>query len=108
MNLQIIKGMDGQDEYVLLPVGVYQVLREQIEGEMLEWEIQKGQEGEYEPFNPADFVQNPVALARMQAGIKQIELARRMNVSQAYVSKLEQAETVSASVIGRVMEALAE
>ena len=31
MNLQVIKGVDGKDEYVLLPVGIYESLREQIE-----------------------------------------------------------------------------
>ena len=108
MNLQVIKGIDGQDEYVLLPVGVYEALRGRIEAELSELEIHKGQEEEYEPFDPADFVQNPVALARMKAGVKQVELARRMDVSQAYVSKLEHSETVSATALKRVQNALKE
>jgi hypothetical protein len=106
MNLQIIKGTDGQDEYVLLPVGVYESLREQIEDELSVLDIQTGQEEEYEPFNPADFVQNPVALARMKAGVKQVDLASKMDVSQAYVSKLEHAQTVSKTALERVIEAL--
>ena len=60
----------------------------------------------YEPFDPADFVQNPVALARMRAGVKQVELAKRMDVSQAYVSKLEHADTISEKALKRVQEAL--
>ncbi|MBF0459789.1 MAG: helix-turn-helix transcriptional regulator [Magnetococcales bacterium] len=106
MNLQIIKDTDGQDEYVLLPVGVYRALRQQIEEELSDLALQKGQEGDYEPFDPADFVQNPVALARIKAGIKQVELARRMNVSQAYLSKLEHAATVSAGQVKRVMDSI--
>lgn len=67
-----------------------------------------GQEEDYEPFDPADFVKNPVALARMKAGVKQVELARRMDVSQAYVSKLEHLETVPESALKRVQNALKE
>ena len=106
MNLQVIKGMDGQDEYVLLPVGVYEALRETIEEALAKWDIPKGQEEEYDPFDPADFVQNPVALARMRAGVKHVELARRMDVSQAYVSKLEHSESVSESALKRIVDAL--
>lgn len=30
MSLQIIKSIDGKDEYILLPIGIYNALREQI------------------------------------------------------------------------------
>ncbi|MBF0382191.1 MAG: helix-turn-helix transcriptional regulator [Magnetococcales bacterium] len=106
MNLQIIKGTDGRDEYVLLPVGVYEALREQIEDELSILDIHKGQDEDYEPFDPSDFVQNPVALARMKAGVKQVDLARKMDVSQAYISKLEHAQTVSESALKLVLDAL--
>lgn len=106
MSLQIIKGVNGQDEYVLLPVGVYESLREQIEDELSVLDLSKGQEEEFVPFDPADFVQNPIALARMKAGIKQADLARKMEVSQAYIRKLEHAETVSESAMNRVLDAL--
>ncbi|MBF0135558.1 MAG: hypothetical protein HQL65_04905 [Magnetococcales bacterium] len=68
MNLQIIKGLDGKDEYVLLPIEVFKALRDQIEDEVLGFNIQNNQEDAYEPFIPEDYVQNPVALARMKAG----------------------------------------
>lgn len=58
------------------------------------------------PFDPADYVSNPVALARMRAGVKQVELARRMGVSQAYVSKLEGAKRVSKEALAKALEAL--
>ena len=106
MNLQIIKGMDGKEEYVLLPVQVFKALQEQIEDELIGLGIEAGQQEEYDPFDPADYVQNPIALARMKAGIKQIDLANRMGVSQAYISKLEHAEVVSDNNLNRVRKAL--
>ncbi|MBF0423836.1 MAG: helix-turn-helix transcriptional regulator [Magnetococcales bacterium] len=106
MNVQIIKGLDGRDEYVLLPVSIYYVLRDQIEEELSGLDIMSYQQDAYEPFDPADFVQNPIALARMKAGIKQVELARRMNVSQAYISKLEHSDTVSEQIMKRIQGVL--
>lgn len=106
MNLQIIRGMNGKEEYVLLPVEVYKILQEQIEEELIGLGIEAGQAEDYESFNPADYVQNPVALARMKVGIKQVELARRMGVSQAYISKLEHTEEVTENMLKRVHDAL--
>ncbi|MBF0436992.1 MAG: helix-turn-helix transcriptional regulator [Magnetococcales bacterium] len=42
----------------------------------------------------------------MKAGIKQVELARRMNVSQAYISKLEHSDTVSEQIMKRIQGVL--
>ena len=41
---------------------------------------------DYAPFDPADYVDNPIALARIKAGIAQAELAKRMKVTQAYAT----------------------
>ena len=78
MTLQTIKSIDGKDEYVLLPVTVYKALKEEIEDEMtgLEAATEKGEE--YVPFVLDDYVDNPVALARMKAHITQKELAQRL------------------------------
>lgn len=103
MNLQIIKSIDGKDEYVLLPIGIYQALHNQIE-ERLASMIEKN---DYVPFQPEDYVDNPVVLARIQAGITQKELAKHMKVSQAYISKLEQQESISAKTLNKVNRALA-
>lgn len=108
MNVQVIKDRMGRDEYVLLPVRVYEALREEI-GEQLEaLELLADAHGEeaFTPFDPADFVKNPVALARMRAGIKQVELARRLGVTQSYLSKLESAKRVSKEAMEKVMAAL--
>jgi len=46
-------------------------------------------------FQLHEYVKNPVALWRMSEGITQEELAKRMGVSQAYISKLESKTVVS-------------
>ena len=101
MNLQTIKSMDGQVEYVLLPVAAYQALRHQITEQLKQKENE-----DYEVFDPADYIDNPVALARLQMGITQEELARLMNVTQAYISKIENQEKVTAKMIKKVQLAL--
>ncbi len=62
MNLQTIKSMDGKVEYVLLPIAAYQALRHQITEQL----NQANEDQEYEIFDPADYIDNPVALARIQ------------------------------------------
>ena len=104
MNLQTIKSMDGKVEYVLLPIATYQALRHQINQQLK----QANQEQEYEVFNPSDYIDNPVALARIQANITQEELARLMNVTQAYVSKIENQEKVTAKIMQKVIKAITE
>lgn len=97
MSLQIIKSIDGKDEYVLLPVSIYNKLHEEIEGE-----LKHG----YVLFDPADYVDNPVALARIKANITQERLAQYMGVTQAYISKIEQQEKITVKVLQRVKAAL--
>jgi ribosome-binding protein aMBF1 (putative translation factor) len=63
---------------------------------------------EYVLFDPADYVDNPVALARIKAELTQEELAKKLKVSQAYVSKLENQDEVSVKVLQKVMNALAK
>lgn len=102
MNLQTIKSLDGKVEYVLLPVAAYKALRHQITEQ-----LKQTQENEdYEVFDPADYVDNPVALARIQAGLTQEELAKLMEVTQAYISKIENQEKVSVKLLNKVHEAL--
>lgn len=104
MNLQTIKSMDGKIEYVLLPVATYQALRHQITEQ-----LKHPQENEdFELFNPADYIDNPVALARIQAGITQEDLARLMSVTQAYISKIENQSKVSLNLLSKVHAALGE
>jgi DNA-binding XRE family transcriptional regulator len=82
--LQTIKSMKGQPEYVLLPIHVYEQLRQPIDS------ILSKEKENYIDFDPRDFIKNPIALRRMSAKLTQAELARQLNVSQAYISKIEQ------------------
>jgi len=93
MNLQRIKSTAGRDEYVLLPIETYQILKKQIDKVLNE---------EYEKFELEDYVKNPVALARIRAHLTQEELATYLRVSQAYISKIEGQDKVSAKFLDRV------
>ncbi|EKD71540.1 MAG: hypothetical protein ACD_46C00164G0002 [uncultured bacterium] len=102
MNLQFIKSIDGKTEYVLLPVNIYHTLRNEIEAALKK----KYSSEDYVPFELTDYVDNPVALARINAGITQETLAKRMNVTQAYISKLESQSKVTVKVLKKIKAAL--
>lgn len=100
MTLQIIKSINGQAEYVLLPIRAYEALKPQIS------KLLKDNEDEYEPFIPEDYVSNPAALLRIKSHVTQKELAKALNVSQAYISKLEAQEEVSVKALNNVKQAI--
>jgi DNA-binding XRE family transcriptional regulator len=102
MTLQTIKSIDGKDEYVLLPMSVYRALKDEIEDELAGIEAATDDNNEYIPFVLEDYVDNPIALARMKAHITQTELAERMGVTQAYISKIERQKKVTPKLIERV------
>jgi DNA-binding XRE family transcriptional regulator len=102
MSLQVIKSVDGKDEYVLLPIAVYHALRDQITDRVDQLKSKK----QFVAFEPEDYIGNPVALTRIKAGITQGELARRMNVSQAYISKIETQQTLTAKILLKVKLAI--
>lgn len=102
MSLQIIKSIDGKAEYVLLPVNIYHSLRNEIEAALME----KSDDKDYIPFELTDYIDNPVALARINAGITQETLAEHMNVTQAYISKLEAQSKVTPKVMMKVKAAI--
>lgn len=106
LNLQIIKSISGKPEFVLIPVAVYNALREQIEDEMAGLEEAADKGGDYVPFEVSDYVDNPVALARIKAGLTQKELAKRLGVSQAYVSKIERQTKVTPKLVSKVKRAI--
>lgn len=102
MILQTIKSVDGKVEYVLLPINIYNALRSQIKAQLKYAE----NEFDYEPFIPNDYIDNPIALARIEAGMTQEELAKRMRVTQAYISKIENQDKVTAKMLKKVKDAL--
>jgi DNA-binding XRE family transcriptional regulator len=106
LNLQVIKSLSGKPEFVLIPVAVYNALREEIEDEIAGLEAAAEKGGEYTPFALQDYVDKPVALARMKANVTQQELAKRLGVSQAYISKVERQEKVTPKLLAKVNGAL--
>lgn len=102
MNLQIIKSVDGRNEYVLLPFRIYSLMRDVIEDKIKAAK----HESDYAPFDPADYVDNPVALDRIKTGMTQEQLAVRMKVTQAYISKIERQEKVTVKLLSKVKTAL--
>ena len=106
LNLQIIKSVSGKPEFVLIPVAVYNVLREQIEDEVAGLEVAANKSGEYVPFALEDYVDSPVALARIKADMTQKQLAKRLGVSQAYISKVEHQTKVTPKLLAKVKAAL--
>ena len=106
LNLQIIKSITGKPEFVLIPVTVYNALREQIEDELAGLEVVAGKGGDYVPFVLQDYVDNPVALARIKANVTQKALAKRLGVTQAYISKVEHQTKVTPKLMAKVKAAV--
>lgn len=73
---------------------------------MLKKEIDKAIADEYVPFELENYVDSPIALARIRANLTQEQLAEKMGVSQAYISKLEMKSTVSAKTLNKVKKAI--
>lgn len=106
MNLQIIKSISGKPEFVLIPIAVYNALRERIKDELAGLEAAAEKGGDYVPFVLEDYVGNPVALVRMKANMTQQELAHRLGVTQAYISKVERQARVTPKLLAKVSGAI--
>jgi DNA-binding XRE family transcriptional regulator len=107
MTLQKIRSLDGKDEYVLLPISVYRTLRAEINSQIAGRKTTRSKTADYVPFELEDYVDNPIALARIRARLTQAELAKRMSVTQAYISKIEAQDRVSSKVLEKAQVALA-
>ena len=106
LNLQIIKSISGKPEFVLIPVAVYNALREQIEDEVAGLEAAADKSADHVPFELADYLESPIALARIKANVTQKELAKRLSVTQAYISKVEHQTKVTPKLLAKVKAAL--
>ncbi len=106
LNLQIIKSISGKPEFVLIPVAVYNALRDQIEDEVAGLEAAADKGGASVPFALEDYVDSPVALARIKANVTQKQLAKRLGVTQAYISKVEHQSKVTPKLLAKVKAAL--
>lgn len=103
-TLQTIKSISGVAEYVLLPMAVYRVLHKTIEREL--GRLKSSAQDDFVLFDVADYIDNPIALARVKSGVRQSELAKLLGVSQAYISKVENQDKVSPLLLNRVRQAL--
>lgn len=63
-------------------------------------------DGEISDFRFADYTNNLALIARLEAGLTQKELAEKLGVTQAYVSKLELAEKVSVKALKKIAGAI--
>ena len=86
-------------------MAVYKALKGEIDNELI-GKTRKSKDDEYVPFVLEDYVHNPVALARMKAHLTQEQMAERLGVSQAYVSKIERQDRVTPALIDRVVKAI--
>ena len=105
-NVQVINALNGAPEYVLIPVSVYNALRDAIEDELAGLEAMPQKGSELTPFKLDDYVDNPVTLARIKANVTQNQLAKRMGVTQAYISKVEGQQKVTLKLLAKVKSAL--
>lgn len=101
-KIQVIQSLDGKPEYVLVPYSVYRSLKSKIDDAL----AKQPADEDFRPFGLDEYVDNPVALARIKARLSQQELADRMGVTQAYISKIERQEKVTAKVMDKVTAAL--
>lgn len=66
------------------------------------------EDDELVPFVLSDYIQNPIRVARIEAGLTQQELAARLQVTQGYVSKIEgRGFKVTPTLLDRIRGALA-
>ncbi len=104
MSIQVIKKKKKTD-YVVIPYDEFIEYADEdlIDAAYIQEILQDPVEGEIIDFDFADHVSNPVHLARLRAGITQKELAEKMAVTQAYISKLEKSEHVTPKALKKVI-----
>jgi ribosome-binding protein aMBF1 (putative translation factor) len=57
---------------------------------------------DYISFDPANYIQNPIALARIRAPLSREELAQRLGISVFYLGKIERSTQVREKMLARV------
>jgi ribosome-binding protein aMBF1 (putative translation factor) len=102
MNFNTIEALGGQ-RFVLFPADDYARIEKDVQALLRKHvAVSRSKKVEYEPFVLTDYVRNPVALARINAGMTQVELAKRLGVSQPYIAKLEAQGRVSKEKLDQV------
>jgi hypothetical protein len=105
MSIQVIKKKRKAD-YVIIPYDEFIAYANEdlIDAAYIQDILSDPVEGEIMDFDFGDYVDNPVHLRRLKAGLTQKELAEKMGVTQAYVSKLEKSDSVSAKALKKVSD----
>jgi len=92
---------DGKPAFAVIPYAEYVALT------VNKLKQPKTKDDEYVPFVLSDYIKNPIRVARVEAGFTQAELARRLVVSQGYVSKIESENfKVTSTLLDRVTQAI--
>lgn len=107
MSIQVIKKKQKAD-YVIIPYDEFIAYANEdlIDAAYIQDVLSDPVEGQLLDFDFADYVDNPVHLKRLNAGLTQKELAEKMGVTQAYISKLEKSESVTAKTLKKVNDQL--
>lgn len=105
MSIQVIKKKQKAD-YVIIPYDEFIAYANEdlIDAAYIQDILSDPVEGEIMDFDFGDYVDNPVHLRRLKAGLTQKELAEKMGVTQAYVSKLEKSDSISAKALKKVSD----
>lgn len=91
----------GQPAFAVIPYEDYLALIARDKGSNEDDE-------ELVPFVVSDYIKNPVRAARVEAGVTQEELAKRLGVTQSYISKIEGRNyKASEKLMNRVRAAIA-
>jgi ribosome-binding protein aMBF1 (putative translation factor) len=106
MNFNTIEALGGQ-RFVLFPADDYARIEKDVQALLRKHvAVSRAKKMDYEPFVLTDYVRNPVALARINAGVTQVDLAKRLGVSQPYIAKLEAQGRVSKEKLEQVTAVL--
>ncbi len=107
MSIQVIKKKQKVD-YVIIPYDEFITYADEglIDVAYIQDVLGDPLDGEIVDFNFEDYVDNPVHLLRLKAGLTQKELAEKMDVTQAYISKLERTNPVSTKALKKVSDLL--
>ncbi|MBC8403310.1 MAG: helix-turn-helix transcriptional regulator [Candidatus Marinimicrobia bacterium] len=107
MSIQIIK-KDNKPDYLVIPYDEFRAMAREdlLDAVAAQVILSDPIDGELSDFQFADYAKNSALLARLEAGLTQKELAEKLGVTQAYVSKLELAGKVSVKALLKIKSVL--
>lgn len=92
---------NGEPAFAVIPYDEYVALTANLR------KRPKTKDDEYVPFVLSDYIKSPIRVARVEAGLTQKDLAKLLNVTQGYISKIEGRDfKVTSALINRVTKAI--